>query len=119
MSKPPYSSTGIRIATVLALISASVVGVGFSAWPWAIPTAVVVGLMGVKLLGAKSIPWLQVVLASGSIVLVHVLVEELVMHTGFVPLIKLGELLFPIVCVLGFGRHWVKRGYIPAEANHW
>lgn len=118
MSNPPYSSLGVKIAAILALWSALLIGV-FVTWTWSIPAALVVSMFGIKLFGARRIPWSQVLLASVLLAGMHFLIEEAAIHSGLPPIIKIGELLFPIVCVFGFGRHWVKQGYIPREANRW
>ena len=121
---PPYSNNGIQHAAAAGLLTASAVGALAlftntpSAYMWALPLAVSVGMMGIGL-AAPRIPKLQIALAIAAILLVNFLIEEVAKLSGVVPIIKLGELVFPILCVAGFGRHWAKHGYIPAQANTW
>jgi hypothetical protein len=79
-----------------------------------IPVLLIITMIGQRF-AAPAIPWMQLVLLCFIILGVHLLVE--LIHSA--PIFLLVDYVLEGLCVYGFGHSWVKKGYIPHEANHW
>jgi hypothetical protein len=82
---------------------------------WLFPVMLGLALFGMKL-AAPSIPWFQLVLALGIVFFTSNVLDELALKANLLFFFA-GKIVIPAVCVLGFGRYWVKRRYIPHWSN--
>ena len=123
MSKPIFHPSRVRLCTlavVLALVVFAYLGIthGIGVYEYAFPVLLTICLVGIKW-AAPAIPLLQIVVLIVLLFLIHYLVDWLVAAEHLPPLALLGDKVVEVVCVFGFGAFWVRRGYIPASANHW
>lgn len=115
---PPLSRLAILLTTLAILATAagfglySLMGGGAGIFSYLVPVLLFIVVIGWKL-AAPRLPWRQAAYAASSVLLVHLLAEHIV------PLVFVVEKIIEVVCVAGFGTHWVKKGYIPKESNRW
>lgn len=122
---PPFRPSVIRVTHVIVLLIPALAAwyslkhKGHNLYPYVIPAMIVVSMIGGKI-AARLVPWRHVLGAAICIISIHSLLEYLVLHMGVSPLLMvLTDLGIAVVCKLGFGRHWVKKRYIPPHSNWW
>lgn len=115
---PPFSRVAV-LFTVLAILATSaafaiysLMGGGVVPFKYLIPVLLVITVFGWKF-SCPRLPWRQAAYAAATVFVMHFIAE----HAP--PLIFLAEKAIEVVCVVGFGTYWVKKGYIPEKSNRW
>lgn len=106
-----FITTTCIVAFSVAIGYVGVIQPKIDLW-WAIPTLFTICFVGLRI-GYPRIPKLQALAAFVCAYFVHQLPELL----DFLPLHVIVELLIEFVLSGLFGRYWVRKGYIPPEAN--
>ena len=73
--------------------------------------------IGMKLAVPK-IPFVEIVCCVALVFIITYIVSYLTQTQSFIYFI-LGEIIPPSICVFGFGSRWVKKGWLPKNANRW
>lgn len=121
-SPPPYNGIFIRLFPLL--LGATVLcGVFFQPFPgmaisdW-LPKALFIEAAVVMKLAAPRIPIWQLAFAVLSVYIIGAVLDY--MGFSMSPLFfMVGNFIFPIICVFGFGQYWVSKQYMPSWANMW
>lgn len=103
----------------LLIIIGAKTGLFAAVIPLVIPAMLLVFTVGLKL-AAPRLPWGQATTAGATILVVHFGIEHLALHwLHFPPMIIAGEYVIQAICIYGFGRYWITKGYTPDWANWW
>ncbi|MDN7998167.1 hypothetical protein QZN00_13525 [Burkholderia multivorans] len=119
---PPFSGTATSLTAlcvVFVIIGCALYAIKTGSneiYHYLIPVCLVVVAIGMKF-SAPRLPWAQVGLLAVSIIAVHFVIEKLV--PSFPPIFFVGDLAIQGICILGFGRFWVRKGYIRSSMNNW
>ncbi|MGV6489025.1 hypothetical protein [Stenotrophomonas bentonitica] len=123
MNHARYSANRIRITTLV--LSVLLVGLGYvglfhtqAIYAYGFPALLTVCLIGMKW-AAPVIPMKELVVLVVLIFALSSLANWAGAEYSAYPVIYLADKVVAAVCFLGFGAHWVRRGYIPAAANRW
>lgn len=121
-SEPPFSARAIQLTAAAQMlpvlgIALYFLNTGKDIFHWLFPTMLGVALVGMKF-AAPRIPWFQLLLALGAVFVTSSVLDVLALKVSLL-FFFVGNVVIPIVCVLGFGRYWVSRGYIPRWSNWW
>ncbi|WP_092238839.1 hypothetical protein [Desulfobacula phenolica] len=92
-------------------------GKEYQIYGWLFPFLMIIALFGMKF-AASRIPFIQLTIAVGTVSGVSTVTNILCNQVSFL-FYFLGDFLIPIICVHGFGRYWVSKGYLPARNNFW
>lgn len=121
-NSPPFS----KLANVVTTLCVAFTVLGFSLYAlktgdydvfhYFIPTIIPIVAVGMKFMATR-LPWMQLGIFALTIIVVHFIIELLTQ--SFPPLFFIGDLVIPSICIFGFGRHWVSKGYIPLSSNRW
>lgn len=122
MDQIPFNPKAIQLTAAAIGLSTAVVayqslsiGMGIYEYLPYIWCAVIA--VGIKL-AAPRVPFLEAILCMVSAFAVNYLCSYL--FTSVSPLFHFVEgVVIEALCVLGFGAHWVRKGYIPPWANRW
>jgi len=120
-SEAPYHPVRIQLGSALLGISAAllVAYAMVSKQHWILERLIELLLLESLLVmkwGAPAIPWKQIGACILAVWVLHVVFHCLGEHVSAL-LYLAADHVIDFVCVFGFGRHWVKCGYIPLSAN--
>jgi hypothetical protein len=123
MSQPIFSPPRIRLATLAVAVGMVVLGyLGITrsadVYAYALPILLAICALGMKW-AAPAIPLRQLATLIVLIFFAGWLGAWASEHWSLPPLVIVADKAIEVLCVIVFGAHWVKRGYIPQSANYW
>lgn len=111
----PFHPVIIKVTTAAVAVTATLLSI-YSLHSWIFPSMLIVVLFGTKL-ACPRIPLIQITMLVVVIFIISAIVNLLLQVS--ILFYFLGEIIVPLICVSGFGCHWVKHQYIPIWSNRW